>query len=338
MLYEKTNCEVCGSEFGNNDDIVVCPVCGTPHHRDCWMKTGKCVNEEKHENGFVWTAPEKEIEDAEAQAKESVSENDDPVHIVCPNCGAECPPNSLVCHDCGEKFGLSTALLGAQQGFTIDNDYFLRGVDADPNDNIDGVSARDAATYIQMRSSRYIPKFIRMSAENKKLSWNWAAFFLSPLWFFYRKLYKAGALFLGLTFIAFTFGSMPMLDAQKAVSGFVTENFDITNETTIGELTDAYNSLKPEEQQTFLKLAAEYSRCAALLGVALMTPNIFAALYSNYLYKSKMVKEVRSMRKFSLDDRTFTALALRRGGVSLLAAVGCYLAYTLFTDYVFKFL
>ena len=55
--YEK--CPVCEKEFANDDDIVVCPLCGTPHHRDCYKKNGECSNYDKHSEGFHWT-PSKE--------------------------------------------------------------------------------------------------------------------------------------------------------------------------------------------------------------------------------------------------------------------------------------
>ena len=52
--YYSQTCDVCGKQFVEGDDIVVCPDCGTPHHRECWFSTGHCVNEEKHAQGFEW--------------------------------------------------------------------------------------------------------------------------------------------------------------------------------------------------------------------------------------------------------------------------------------------
>lgn len=47
-------CPVCRSPFGENDDIVVCPDCGTPHHRACYIRLGKCAVSQLHESGFEW--------------------------------------------------------------------------------------------------------------------------------------------------------------------------------------------------------------------------------------------------------------------------------------------
>ena len=43
----------------------------------------------------------------------------------------------------------------------------------------------------------YAPKFRDMKAEDRKASWNWAAFWITPYWFFYRKMYGWGAAILG---------------------------------------------------------------------------------------------------------------------------------------------
>ena len=47
-------CPVCRVRFTDNSDIVVCPECGTPHHRACYAKTGSCAVGGYHAEGFVW--------------------------------------------------------------------------------------------------------------------------------------------------------------------------------------------------------------------------------------------------------------------------------------------
>ena len=50
--YENEKCPVCGEKFKDGDDIVTCPECGTPHHRECYKKIGHCINEDKHASGY----------------------------------------------------------------------------------------------------------------------------------------------------------------------------------------------------------------------------------------------------------------------------------------------
>ena len=63
MDYRGQHCPICGKEFCDGDDIVVCPECGTPYHRECYKTAGHCVNEERHGESFEWkpeTAPHAE--------------------------------------------------------------------------------------------------------------------------------------------------------------------------------------------------------------------------------------------------------------------------------------
>ena len=40
QLVVEAICQVCGEDIG--EDMVVCPRCKTPHHRDCWQYNGGC--------------------------------------------------------------------------------------------------------------------------------------------------------------------------------------------------------------------------------------------------------------------------------------------------------
>ncbi|MGN0651273.1 MAG: RING finger protein [Oscillospiraceae bacterium] len=92
-------CPVCKAPFGEDDDIVVCPECGTPHHRACWEKSGSCGVQQYHAEGFTWqgrlpdeeTAPEDTADNSKrdmAQVLEEMNrereENTDPHHAEYP--------------------------------------------------------------------------------------------------------------------------------------------------------------------------------------------------------------------------------------------------------------
>ena len=76
-------CPACGRNFDHDDDIVVCPVCGTPQHRACWDERGECVNASRHAEGYVWQ-PEAAGYRAEPQPEEQ-TENKQGTQ-VCPIC------------------------------------------------------------------------------------------------------------------------------------------------------------------------------------------------------------------------------------------------------------
>ena len=76
--YTGKKCFSCGEAFKDGDDIVVCPECGTPYHRECYLKEGKCINDALHESGQSWEQTQESVE----------SEN-----IRCIRCGFENPPD-----------------------------------------------------------------------------------------------------------------------------------------------------------------------------------------------------------------------------------------------------
>ena len=47
-------CPACRELFTDTDDVVVCPECGTPHHRKCYRINGECVNKIRHGTEFNW--------------------------------------------------------------------------------------------------------------------------------------------------------------------------------------------------------------------------------------------------------------------------------------------
>ena len=94
--YYNKICAQCGEKFEENDNIAICPDCGTPIHKDCW--NGHCPNEAKHKDGFDWNKSEateayKKIADittpaSDKKACEICGEAADDDMIHCPDCGA----------------------------------------------------------------------------------------------------------------------------------------------------------------------------------------------------------------------------------------------------------
>lgn len=95
MKYTGNLCKGCGEAFTDSDDIVVCPECGTPQHRECYDKENKCVCSHLHGEEYAWEGKVNNESPLPTEKQETVS---------CPNCGYENPKGTPVCKQCGMKF------------------------------------------------------------------------------------------------------------------------------------------------------------------------------------------------------------------------------------------
>ncbi len=154
---KKQSCVVCHSYLFEEDDVVYCPECGAPHHRECYNSIGKCGLADAHgtENQYDKLKQDEPKEEPPKQEEQATKE--------------EQPPFTQA------PFG---------QFATID---FLGGVK--PETVIeDGVTAKEAAKFVVSNTMRYIPKFVR----GRKPSWNFLGFISPCGWFLSRKMYKYG--------------------------------------------------------------------------------------------------------------------------------------------------
>lgn len=309
MDFNGQKCPACGRSFDQDDDIVVCPVCGTPQHRSCWDERGECVNAARHAEGYVWQ-PETPEYSAEPHTEEQTQDRQNTQ--ICPVCGSENEPNSLSCTNCGAPL---TA--GGAQPFNPffkageAGNPFLYGVTLDPESEIDGAKVKDIACTVQSASARYIPKFKAMAEKKKKISFNWAAFFFSPYWLFYRKLWQAGLIFMGLMLAV----ALPFTSKVEAFT------------TAYQAYSEAiYTSSQADVAAALEKVMSAMIPTLPMLGIQIVL-HIVAGFIANPLYKRSVTAKVQKLRAAFPDDRAFEAATMRKGGTSILLAFASYIGY-----------
>ena len=130
--YSNQKCPVCENEFLTTDDIVVCPLCGTPHHRDCYKKNGECGNYDKHSEGFRWAPEEVNLQ----QPEQPESEQQD---------APEQPP--------------------------INPFFGANPLSQFPQELEEGVSTEEVAGFVQIHAIKYLSNFFYTKSNKKTFSW-----------------------------------------------------------------------------------------------------------------------------------------------------------------------
>ena len=181
-----TECPCCNKTITAEDELAVCPICGTPHHRACYFEHGHCFNEPLHGDGFEWKPP--------AAAESPVNE---PIEtVVCKTCSRSTSKDGSFCNYCGapmQPLPLQRAPFeasGRQDGF------FVNGPAAkyDPEEEIDGIPIKDWAEYIGSSSNYYLYNFKLQDRSKRKTAFTFSAALFPFLFFLYRRVWWAAIL------------------------------------------------------------------------------------------------------------------------------------------------
>lgn len=212
-IYLGCKCPICQKPFEQNDDVVVCPECGAPYHRECYQKQHQCVFADKHAAGFVWK-PDPAATQAAENGCNDPSRFSDP-QISCPVCGSPNPATGLFCENCGSPLNGSGSqqaapnqppfpgnFSSATNGSSNPFDFVQGGIPAplrvDPQEELEGIKASDWATFLGKNAAFYLTSFKGMKVTGKKISASFAAFFFGPFYFIYRKMWALGFGLLGI--------------------------------------------------------------------------------------------------------------------------------------------
>ena len=184
-MFEGNKCPYCGKVFLSTDDIVVCPECGTPHHRTCYMEHNSCANYDKH-GGFEWTS-DKQDTTIFPSAIDNVKDKEN----ICRYCGQINKPFSKYCSKCGNLLNNSNTAFPLKESATV---IEVEQISADAK--IDGIPIRDWLVYLGPTSPSFIRTFLKQNDNNSKWGFSLGAFFFPVLYYLYYKIWDIAIIIL----------------------------------------------------------------------------------------------------------------------------------------------
>ncbi len=173
--YVGKKCPYCKGVIQETDEIVVCSVCDMPHHKECWIDNQGCTT-----FGCPGTISAPKEEDSKSDEEDfEIIFYDDPAP---------------------DPFGDGTAPRQAPPPPPMP----APGAYYPANSQGAGVyrpEESDMCRLIGPNQGYYISEFAEMTRQQKRASWNWSAFLITPYWMIYRKMYGYGAAMLGSLFL-----------------------------------------------------------------------------------------------------------------------------------------
>lgn len=293
--YTDLTCPVCHAKFLEGDDIVVCPVCGTPHHRACYQSTGHCAHLDWHrehktfdaaaERGSEFQSPEPDAPGFGGQREERQTST-----RVCPRCGFENDPQALFCNRCGAPVSQG---FGVPQGFPIGTIPF-GGMD--PEEELDSVAVWKLSAVVRENGFRFLRQFRAIARQGRRITFNFCAFLFAPFYFLYRKMYGLGTGVLLLSLFCY----LPALLLELTPESL----------SQISGMTVTFGLQLTVAQQNFLNNAA-YLGTMLLLVIRILT-----GLFADFLYFLHCKKLCCTLDRQSQTREDFLVAAARRGGVN----------------------
>lgn len=206
MDFNKYSCPLCGQAFNDTDDVVVCPDCGTPHHRECWFNNGECANSDRHgvkepiEVEFKQVETEENIDNSTENGTEKNDENTS---------------------DNAQVFGyFGNTNFGENQGKEPPQKIVQDIMDRLSNNSQEEVVIGNHklsffAAAIGKNQEYYLPRFMLFEKVKKAFSWNIAGFFVPLAWTLYRKMYKLSALIFAVYMVIFSISAIPLIGNEE---------------------------------------------------------------------------------------------------------------------------
>lgn len=294
ISYTGEECIVCKKKFTDDDDIVSCPVCGTPYHRDCYREKGECVNYALHESGRSWVSEAKE-------RKKTM----DGVKKVCPECSFINAEDASQCVHCGadlENRECRTIDLSDENIVRIELDADADYFGFNPMEIMDestGITIGEMGDYARFNKFYYMFTFRRLKKAAVKFSLNLLAFMFPQFYCASRKMYVEALVIM----IIRTLLSVPAL-----IDYF--SDMAVTPDTAVFSAVISYASAHA--------VSAGVLNLFKALNLAVQ---VLFSLFANELYFRHTVSELKRMRKSVPDYLKYREVIKTCGGLSAVGVI-----------------
>lgn len=284
MRYIGETCALCGLAFTESDDVVVCPECGSPHHRSCYSANKCCAKAELHAEGYKWQRN---------TINEKISDADVELYIECPRCGSRNSVESERCIRCGAELS-EKENVSEGENQTTGNPFIDQIMKLDPNENMGGIRLKEAVGFVRSNILYYIPLFRQMFAAGRKISFNIICFIFPPIYFANRRMWSWALI----TAVLSVLLSMPLTISYFVGAGLESGGISLFSQS----VTDAVLA----NRQTL-------STLVDICNFADLGMRIAMCLFGNYIYYKFMIKSVKRIKAVAGDDAP--AYLVRAGGV-----------------------
>lgn len=308
--YTGSQCIVCQKLFEENDNIVVCPDCGTPYHRSCYQSVARCINTPLHAVGGSWQAQQQET-------RRNLGGR------VCSGCQFVNAPDALSCASCGRSLQpeqrASTVRIQMPDGQNVYFDAADPCCGASPEEPVEEERLGDVASYVDRNTLYYIPLFRRFRDTGRKLSLNLTCLLFPYCYFSYRKMWPMALFSILLSILCglpYSMLSMLTTLTSKEYAELLQQFYDPSTIHMFDGLTAFL-----QNHEAFLQ-SLSVPMYLISLGV-----RIIFCLSANYLYYRHVLKSTARIRKNASSDKVRSALLHAEGGASLWNVVGCFALY-----------
>lgn len=307
MDFNKYKCPVCNAQFRQGDDIVVCPECGAPHHRECYEKEGHCFYKDKHSKDFSF-----ENEQQAGGFGENTGNNADG-EVICKICGHSNDSTLFYCEHCGapllkdnqqnknsaDNGNIPPDFNGMPFGQNPQNGSIpfiafdpMAGFKADER-IAENVTAGEVSKFVG-KNTNYFMRIFGSILRSNKSRFNFASAILPGAYMLYRKMYAIG-IFVSVIVIALLAGTLFVQTTPQ-----FTEAYNIYIENYNAVLTSGYGGANFND--LFSGMTSEnllYFFLPYIFGAVRFAVMLICGFTTNRKYYKHCIKKISSIKSYA---------------------------------------